>query len=183
MKKIFISLLTAIILLPFACNPKEEIAPENPCGKYIEPSADFIMEKTTYELDNDDEYIWYNNPFNKKDTIDLGRVIQFSSEFQDTNIYKHTWYVGKEVITDYKVWRDFFVFPNTYITIYHTMKWKPNKLCNPNDDGYDSTSFTFQVIDRFKALNTIGKYKFVYDTLGAPFPQDSIDVEIYFSFH
>jgi hypothetical protein len=61
------------------------------------------------------------------------------------------------------------------------MKWKPNKLCNPNDDGYDSTSFTFQVIDRFKALNTIGKYKFVYDTLGAPIPQDSIDVEIYFS--
>lgn len=65
MKNIFLKLITALLILPFACNPKEEIAPENPCGKYIEPNADFIMEFSSGEVEND-EYLFYINLTKKK---------------------------------------------------------------------------------------------------------------------
>jgi hypothetical protein len=106
--------------------------------------------------------------------------IQFRSEFSDTNIYKHTWYVGAEVLHNYKVWRDFSsVTPPANITIHHVIKWKPNLLCNPNETGYDSVSFTFKISDRLKDFATFGKYRMVYDTLGAPTTQDSVEIEFY----
>jgi hypothetical protein len=180
MKNILLTLITSTLIIPFACNPKEEIAPENPCGKYLQPNADFIIEETTYEFDPYPYYKWYANPFQTKDTIKLLGSYQFRSEFIDTNIYKHTWYIGSEVLHNYKEWRDFRdVHTPLYIKISHVMKWKSNKFCNPNETGYDSASFTFKITDRLKELGTFGKYRMVYDTLGAPIIQDSVDIELY----
>jgi hypothetical protein len=165
MKKIFISLLTAIILLPFACNPKEEIAPENPCGKYVRPNAKICFDP-----------LFNATPFN--DTLTVCTQLQFRSEFTDTIIYKHTWYVGREKLDNYKFWRDFSEEPRpkTY-TVYHTMRWKPNKLCDPLDDGFDSTSFTFTITNKYKEMNVLNKFRMVYDSLN----KDSFDIEFYFS--
>ncbi|MES2726798.1 MAG: hypothetical protein V4643_06825 [Bacteroidota bacterium] len=175
--------VTVLLFSVIACNPKEEIVPENPCGNYKQPTADFIMEQTTGDRNSSNtDYLWYYNQYNTKDTVTLANFIQFRSEFADTNLYKHTWYVGSEVIRNYKVWRDFLSVPRpSTITIHHAISWKPNTLCNPTDDGYDSTSFTFKITDRVKELNTYGKYRMVYDTIGAPANQDSVDVELYCS--
>lgn len=179
MKNIFLTLITAIILLPFACNPKDEIAPENPCGNYVPPSADFIFEESMGEVVNN-EYIFYSNPFISKDILKTPSRFQFRSQFEDTNTYKHTWYIGKEILHKYKEWRDFTqVQPETYITISHVIKWKPNKFCNPKETGYDSMGFTFKITDKLKELGTFGKYRMVYDTVGAPTIQDSVEVELY----
>jgi hypothetical protein len=58
MKNTFLKLITALLIIPFACNPKEEIAPENPCGKYVIPSADFVKEYSLgYLNDKGDDYL------------------------------------------------------------------------------------------------------------------------------
>ena len=179
-------LIFALILIPifslFSC--KKDIAPENPCGNYKQPNADFIIEQSTGERENIgtriEDYIWYSNPYISKDIIMENGFIQFRSEFNDTNIYKHTWYVGAEVLSNYKVWRDFSsVTPPANITIHHVIKWKPNVLCNPKETGYDSVSFTFKISDKLKDFATFGKYRMVYDTLGAPTTQDSVEIEFY----
>ncbi|MDP3929921.1 MAG: hypothetical protein ACOVK9_04385 [Bacteroidia bacterium] len=180
MKKFIVYM--ALISLITAC--RKDIAPENPCGNYKNPNADFTMEHTTGERENIgtrfEDYIWYSNPYINKDTLKTIGIIQFRSEFKDTNIYKHTWYIGAEVFHDYKAWRNFnSVTPPAIITIHHVIKWKPNMLCNPNETGYDSMSFRFKVSDRLKDFATFGKYRMVYDTLGAPTNQDSVEVEFY----
>lgn len=180
MKK-HILLITRILALA-AC--RKDIAPENPCGNYKQPHADFIVEQTTGDRvvthPPFSDYVWYSNPFISKDTVLDPSIIQFRSEFKDTSIYKHTWYIGAEVLHNYKVWRHFnSVTPPAYITIHHVIKWKPSLFCNPNETGYDSVSFRFKVSDRLRDFATFGKYRMVYDTLGAPNNQDSIEVEFY----
>jgi hypothetical protein len=175
-------LVILFVTVCFSC--KKEIAPENPCGDYKHPNADFIIEQATGERENIgtrlEDYIWYSNPYVSKDIIMENGFIQFRSQFNDTNIYKHTWYVGAEVLRNYKVWRDFSsVTQPANITIHHVIKWKPNLLCNPKETGYDSVSFTFKISDRLKDFATFGKYRMVYDTLGAPTTQDSVDIEFY----
>ncbi len=157
--------LLSVILFLTNCNPKEEIAPENPCGKYVRPNAKIYFDP------------WFNaTPFN--DSLTVCTQLQFRSVYADTNIYKHTWYVGSEVLHDFKFWRDFGEEPRpkTY-TVYHTMRWKPNKLCDPLDDGFDSTSFTFTITNKYKEMNVLNKFRMVYDSLN----KDSFDIEFYFS--
>jgi hypothetical protein len=142
------------------------------------------MEHTTGERENIgtrfEDYIWYSNPYISKDTLKTIGIIQFRSEFKDTNIYKHTWYIGSEVFHNYKACRHFnSVIPPAYITIHHVIKWKPNMVCNPKETGYDSVSFRFKVSDRLRDFATFGKYRMIYDTLGAPANQDSVEVEFY----
>ncbi|MEI7977598.1 MAG: hypothetical protein WCI53_02030 [Bacteroidota bacterium] len=155
MKNTLLKLIIAILILPFACNPKEEIAPENPCRNYIQPHADFIIEQGV--LNN-----WYKSPYILKDSILIEIKIQFRSEFADTNLYKHTWYIGSEILHNYKEWRDFYDVPRPQnITITHVMKWKADKFCNPKDDGYDSVRFTFKLANYYKDCMAFNKYRMV----------------------
>lgn len=175
--------VTVLLISVIACNPKEEIVPENPCGNYKQPSADFIFEETDGSRNNNNtDYLWFYNPYNTKDTIVTGSIFQFRSEFRDTNTYKHTWYIGSEVLHNYKVWRDFIDVPHpSKITISHVVKWKPNTLCNPADDGYDSIGFTFKLADYYSDCFAFSrKYRVVYDSIGAN-NADSIDIEFYMS--
>jgi len=183
MKKILFTLIAITFILPFACNPKEEIAPENPCGKYVEPTADFRKEYTLGTVnDKGDDYLWYYNSEFPFDSISLPKKINFNSAFTDTTKYKHTWYVGSEKFTNYKVWRDFsLVKHNTKITISHVLRWKSNLFCNPLETGYDSVSKSFTIVDSVNQMRVFGMYRMVYDTFGVPQIQDSVDVEFYLS--
>jgi hypothetical protein len=161
MKYILIVILAFFLIT--SC--KKEIAPENPCDSYIRPSAKIFFEP-----------LGIATPYN--DNLTVWQELQFKSEFSDTNKYKHTWYLGAEIIHDAKFWRDFTdeAVPKTYI-IYHTMRWEPNKLCDPLDQGFDSASYTFTITNKYNDLNIIGKYRVAFDSL----PYDSMDIEFYFS--
>ncbi|MFZ4798654.1 MAG: hypothetical protein ACOYMA_14240 [Bacteroidia bacterium] len=182
----YFKIITILFLILFLanCNPKEEIAPENPCGKYIKPSADFVKEYSLgYLNDKGDDYLWYNNSEFPFDSISLpNSKINFRSAFNDTSKYKHTWYIGSEKFNNYKAWRDFSeIKHNTKITIIHVLKWKPNLLCNPLETGYDSISKSFTILDSVNQMGVFGMYRMVYDTFGASQFQDSVDIEFYLS--
>jgi len=184
MKNTFLKLITALLIIPFACNPKEEIAPENPCEDYIQPQADFVKEFTLGYLDDKgNDYLWYYNSEFPFENISLPKSkINFRSAFYDTSKYNHTWYVGSETFTNFKVWRDFSeVKHSTKITISHVLRWKPNLYCNPLETGYDSISKSFTIVDSVNQMGVFGMYRMVYDTFGVPQMQDSVDVEFYLS--
>jgi len=178
----YFKIITILFLILFLanCNPNEEIAPENPCGKYIQPSADFVKEHKVGDGGTTD-YDWCYNPDFPFDSLSLPEYrIQFRSEFLDITKYEHTWYVGSEIFTNFKVWRDFSdVKHNTKITISHVLRWKPNLYCNPLETGYDSVSKSFTIVDSLQQMGTFGMYRMIYDTIGAPTNQDSINIELY----
>lgn len=146
-----------------ACN--KDIIQEPPCENYVRPTAKIYFDPNLG-----------STPFN--DNITIWRILQFRSDFLDTNKYKHTWYLGAETLSVAKFWRDFRAEtePKTY-TIHHAMQWMPNKQCDPLDDGYDSSSFTFTITNKYNDLTVLGKYRVAFDSL----PYDSIDIDFYFS--
>lgn len=146
-----------------ACN--KDVIQEPPCGNYVRPTAQIYLDPNLGPTPNNDH-------------LTVWRILQFRSDFTDTSRYRHTWYLGAETLSVAKFWRDFRseTEPKTY-TVYHAMHWTPNKQCDPLDNGYDSTSFTFTITNKYNDLNVLGKYRVAYDSL----PYDSIDIEFYFS--
>lgn len=157
------TLLGFTILFMISCN--KDIIQEPPCENYVRPTAKIYFDP-------------YLNPTPDNNNLTVQRYLQFRSNFMDTSIYTHTWYLGSETLSIAKFWRDFTgeTVPKTY-TIYHAMHWQPNKLCDPLDNGYDSTSFTFTITDKYNDLNVLGKYRVAFDSL----PYDSIDIELFFA--
>lgn len=160
--------ICCVLLIFSSC--KKEDAPENPCGKLSFPNARILMDQAI------DNISFAAIPGN--DTLTIERLLQFRSEWTDTNTYKHLWYIGIEKVTDYKVSRDFSfqTVPQTY-TVHHVMRWEPHRTCNPLDKGYDSSSFTFTITNKLNDLRVMGKYRIVLESS----PNDSIDIEFYFS--
>lgn len=157
-----------ILWMLYSC--KRDDAPENPCSRVIVPTAFVFMDQpiSTYDFE----------PTPENDSLTIERKLQFRSQYSDTNTYKHVWYIGADTVYDYSVSKDFSrqPTPKTY-TVYHSVRWNPNKVCNPTDDGYDSSAFTFRITDRFYDLKVMGKYRVVIDSS----PLDSSDIEFYFS--
>ncbi len=167
MKKLYIYL--NIILVFVAC--KHEITtPTNPCANYTAPSAIVHLDMLY------DTYEYIEIP--TRDNITAEQFLQFRSPFKGKE-FTHTWYIGSEILNTASVQRDFNKekLPQNY-TIYHVLRWKPNKFCNPNDIGYDSTSFSFRISNKFLDMNIMGKYRIKYDTSAT---NDSSDIEFYFS--
>ncbi len=101
MKKIlFISLLTAITLLPFACNPKEEIAPENPCAGQEEVKADFVIEEGQFDKN-------WPIVFNELDSVTFAPVT-LRYRVLTPNIDSCRWFLGSEQITQKQFFRGMY---------------------------------------------------------------------------
>lgn len=100
MKNTIIKLLTAIILLPFACNPKEEIAPENPCDGQEEVKADFVIEEGQFDP---------RSPvfFNELDSVTFAPVT-LRYRVLTPNIDSCRWFLGAEQITQKQFFRGMY---------------------------------------------------------------------------
>jgi hypothetical protein len=121
--------LFSFILFFANCNPKEEIAPENPCGGQEEVKADFVIE----ELIGDR---WFEG-----DTIaNYGNSVRFSA-LQKADSY--TWILGAETLTTQSVIKS--SFPLGWLDVKLIVKRIPNKTCFPFDDGIDSSERKFYV--------------------------------------
>lgn len=128
----FYIILSFILLLIFSCRKEQPsmtpILEECSCAHEV--SADFTMEEQ-----------YHNNPnlpnlLTETDSIFSQRYVRFTAKESDAEYH---WYVGTEEIYDPQFVR---FFPNTYdgqnLPLTLVVKKKPNKICFPNDDGYDS---------------------------------------------
>lgn len=77
------------------------------------------------------------------DTIFHNKNVIFRANEENA---EYTWYIGSEIVHTKEVGRYFSsAFDNQDITVSLVVKKKPNSICLPNDDGYDSISRTFYV--------------------------------------
>ena len=152
--------LLAVFLVLSSCKKDECKDPTNPdCENYDPcygismPTAKFLMEEQIWDDSNERVYI-------SEDSIFSGSNIRFRSTFESDE-YKHTWYVGSEVLSGFKVTRNFLTVTNrpNYITISHVMEYPVDKMCFPLDDGRDSVSQTFYLIEYWKELNVLGAFR------------------------
>ena len=124
----------AIVLLLLSCKKEQPVINEvaaDPCvnTKYV--GADFLIEEMTSTFPNLSNYT-------DTDTIFYNKSVRFTALEENA---KYTWYIGSEVLNDKQVIRYFDQsLSYTTQTISLVVKKKPNKLCLPDDDGYDSVS-------------------------------------------
>lgn len=125
----YFKIITILFLILFLanCNPKEEIAPENPCAGQEEVKADFVIE----ELIGDR---WFES-----DTIASFRnTVRFRAR-QKADSYM--WILGLDTLYQQTVTKS--TFPLGWLNAKLVVKRKPNKTCFPYDDGIDSSERKF----------------------------------------
>ncbi len=77
------------------------------------------------------------------DTIYMNKNIRFIALEENA---EYTWYIGSEIVTDKVVGRYFSsAQAGQTINVSLAVRKKPNTICLPNDDGYDSISRSFYV--------------------------------------
>ena len=129
MKHVAILLFFSTLL--FACKKEQPAlrSLEEDCGCAKEVSADFVMEESTY----------FNTSWEKlteTDTIFMNKNVQFRAL---ENNAEYTWYLGSEGLHEQTFYRYFDQnLANQDIKVTLVVRKKPNLICKPHDDGYDS---------------------------------------------
>lgn len=169
MRKYLICLLGAGLLL-VGCK-KEQLqmsAVKDPCDCATEVSADFdILEQNTQVL---------NSVLTITDNVLHAKNVYFRAKEKNA---EYTWYIGAEIETEKETSKFFgteWIGHDIPITL--VVKKDPNKICFPNDDGYDSITKVFHVFDRCMSPHLLeGTFRV------APLNSiDSFDVNIEFQY-
>lgn len=171
----FILFVSVFIFLASCKKEKQpELSPFNEgCDCAKEVSAEFIIEEFWGDINGWDLRT-------ETDTAYTNKNIYFSAK-QDSAEYK--WYLGTEILTEQVIGR---FFPNANvenqtISVSLVVKKKPNNICFPNDDGYDSITKYLHFVklpDNTGAfqtypLNMVGTYR-----VKMPHLADSQDIVI-----
>jgi hypothetical protein len=141
------------------------------CSCAKEVSADFTMEEIVAGSFPEDGV---ENFWTFTDTIYSEKTVRFTA-LEDGATYK--WYMGSEIVNQKQLKRYFSTaFSNQVLPITLVVKKKPNKICFPNDDGYDSiTKFLSVKSDLSETVFLEGAFRFYSTEL-----KDSFDVQIDF---
>jgi hypothetical protein len=129
MKLIFF--ISIFLLLTFGCrkNQPKIGSTQNACDCLSEVNADFLMDEMTSGNDNFAKYT-------STDSIFKGKNVRFTA-ITDNAEYK--WHIGSEILETKTFKRYFDVnLAGNNIPITLVVRKQPNKICFPNDDGYDS---------------------------------------------
>ncbi|MFN5982383.1 MAG: hypothetical protein ACK46Y_09505 [Fluviicola sp.] len=126
-------LLFFVLAFLTSCHKEQAILPNGlaDCGCAEETSADFKIIESAVDVAD------YGLFSTETDTAYTNRNIYFIASQEDV---EYKWYIGTEILTDSVVGRFFpnSAVQNQTIPITLVVKKKPNKICLPNDDGYDS---------------------------------------------
>ena len=163
-----------ILLALLSCKKVQPELKELDCGCAHEVSADFTMEERgAISGQSPDNYLTLT------DTIFKNRLVKFMAKEIDA---EYTWYVGSEVLHTKTFERN---FPDTWagqnIPITLVVKKKPNRICFPNEDGYDSITKILHVSHYIETLPddyVLGTIEGVYRFKSEHLP-DSFDVKFY----
>ncbi|MFN5982382.1 MAG: hypothetical protein ACK479_02875 [Fluviicola sp.] len=171
--KITLYLLFFALAFLTSCHKEKAILPNGlaDCGCAEETSADFFMEEESVNVPS---VAYYTDT----DSIQRNKNVRFKVK-QDGGTFK--WYIGSEILETPEVTR-FFGASTVGLTVPITLvhKRKPNKICFPNDDGYDSivkyltiTNYPIDMGADFDYGSIEGLYRVKSDQI-----PDSFDVEI-----
>jgi hypothetical protein len=176
MKNIFVIL--SVFFLSFTFVNCKKIQPKLSNGKIgcdcaKEVSAEFLMEEMTTGNINFAR-------FTDTDTIYSNKNVRFTADEIDA---EYKWYIGTELLTTKSVTR---FFSNTLINqtlpISLVIKKKPNNICFPNDDGYDSITKYLTIVEKNIFYdNTISRLEGQYK-VKSPLLSDStiITIDIFY---
>ncbi len=131
MKKHFLILIASFGVLLNSCRKEQPELPGavNPCQNARYVTADFLMEERSTPLNVD---VLFTNT----DTIFKNKNVRFTALEDDAD---YTWYIGSEVIKERSFGRFFSdQLAGLDIPITLVVRKDPNKLCIPDDNGYDS---------------------------------------------
>lgn len=164
----FLLLLMLASLFLQCCKNKEEekycYDPTNPkcvnydpCYGVKPPTAEFTIHEGLLGIDN-----WVKTP---DDSVFLGRDIIFESPYKGSE-FKHTWYLGAEVIHGSTFTRDHSSVlvsqRPTFITVSHVIEYTIDEECFPNLTRKDSVARTYYLIKYFNEFATIGNFRGVF---------------------
>ncbi len=181
--------LLCFCLLLIACKPDREILPSsNPCDTYKNLTQ---ASANTFTVRCHNQNIWrYNLPqlLDSFPTYLITQSLLFLSPYDNNDGYRHWVYLNGKFLGS--VYFAIFSVKQLNLTnnlqytvsIQHKMAWPINLLCNPNGIKQTDSIGTkpyFKVTHRLRDFYTYGKYRMVYDTLGAPFNQDSTIIQFY----
>jgi hypothetical protein len=165
-----LSLLALLLVVVWACRkekPAFDLSDKDPCSCASEVSADFdIFELITTAVSAP------GNVAVLTDHITTGSK-RFAAKLENAN---YRWYIGSEILNDQVIQRSFGPQSvSTDISVSLVVQKEPNKICFPNDDGYDSITKTFHVYPLCSADWYEGDFRFA-----RPNSTDSFDVRIEF---
>jgi hypothetical protein len=164
-----ILLLTSVFLIVLFSCKKEQLEIKktaDPCECASEVSADFeILEHLRNGVIDE------LNVFTPTDHILGNKRVSFRAKIDDA---EYKWYIGVEELDQREVNR---YFPEQLagqsIPITLVVKKDPNKICFPNDDGYDSIVKFMNVYDRCDTNHLEGNFRIA--EIGT---KDSFDIKL-----
>jgi hypothetical protein len=172
MKRTLLFLLGAFVLLQYSCKKVQPDLNNLDCGCAHEVSADFTMEEIVGGSFPEDSI---ENFWTFTDTTYAEKTVRFTA-LEPGATYK--WYMGSEIVNQKQLKRYFsMAFSHQTLPITLVVKKKPNKICFPNDDGYDSIT-KFLTVKSGPLIDTAfleGLFRFY-----SPELKDSFDVKIDF---
>lgn len=165
------SVFLSLLLVVLGCKKIEQpdmSTVTDPCDCAKEVSADFdILEPLDFGLEM---------RLVKTDNVISGKSIIFKATENDA---EYKWYVGADVENDQEIDRYFIPsLEGSTIPITLVVKKKPNYICFPNDDGYDSITKYMKVVSRSDSSVMEGTYR-----IASINSTDSIDIKINFRGH
>jgi hypothetical protein len=139
MKQLIFIALGIILLAQYSCKKVQPEMKELDCSCAKETTAEFDIEEIhAYGYDWEKRSIT-DSTFKEKN-------IAFTAKAENAT-YK--WYIGNEVLDTKSVVRYFSSdFTGQTISVTLVVRKKPNYICLPNDDGYDSITKTVVISNR-----------------------------------
>ena len=143
--RLFLTVVSFILLVGVMIGCKKEQPnfnkeTQDPCACASEVSADFdILERHSQVA---------NSPLILTDHVlqnSGNKQVRFRAKEEDA---EYTWYIGTDIETDRETFKNFgSQWIGSTIPITLVVKKDPNKICFPDDDGYDSVVKTFNIYD------------------------------------
>ncbi|HBH07116.1 MAG TPA: hypothetical protein DDX92_10995 [Flavobacteriales bacterium] len=136
----------------------------DPCHAYQRPSAKFEMLMNLWYTDKDGrsaDTVFSDSIF----AGNYGHSIIFNA-IDDHLGMQHTWYVGQENFDGPQTpGRDFssVTIRPARIPITHVIRYEPDSICDPQDDGYDSTVQFIQLVKEYNDLDVLSVFRGAFE--------------------
>ena len=168
----FLYFLLCVVLITGCNRCKEECDdPTNPeCPNYVNPCEGLTEVTAIIEIAEQASTAVYDDIFVPTDIVIDESNVRFRCP---VNFASYTWLLGTEEIHDQEFVRYFNGYTGQTISVTLIIQKAPELACFPSDDGLDTLTKTFYVIDRCSP-SLEGVYRGAWDDM----PMDSFELSL-----